>query len=409
LGSTRELADGSGRIAATYRYDAYGNPLTHIGTATTPFGYAGEYTDAETGLQYLRARYYDPATAQFLSRDPLVATTGQPYAYAAADPLNLTDPSGPCANDLPICPWEAVGQATDAAASDAHTSYNFVTATGSSFARTIGNGAVGTYYSLAEAARLIPLTGPFLDGGIRPYLLHVSGDLSDAAVTANHLDIAWDLVSQSVAAPFKAALACPSATTIGTAAGDTLGNLALLFGPNKLAGLAGRTAANLSARFSAYTDAGVADALGPMYRNGGVSGPSMPSWKAYPVQPQYAGEDILPIPRYRLIQGTDGRWKTINASRTVTRTASGKYLFVHQGGPDGEVFVYKPKVEDPTIYHSYVGRGQEVDYSGEIEFSSGRNGRGIMRGWNNRSGHYLPEQERWWQVNGLPGQVLILL
>jgi len=96
LGSTRELADGSGRIAATYRYDAYGAPLTRTGSATTPFGYAGQYTDAETGLQYLRARYYDPTTNQFLTRDPLVATTGQPYAYAAADPLNLADPSGLC-------------------------------------------------------------------------------------------------------------------------------------------------------------------------------------------------------------------------------------------------------------------------------------------------------------------------
>jgi len=226
LGSTRELADCSGRIAATYRYDAYGNPLAKTGSASTPFGYAGEYTDAETGLQYLRARYYDPATSQFLTRDPLVAETGQPYAYAAADPLNSTDPSGLCPDFDPLC-W--VGTAL-------HTGYEFTTATGGSFAGTIRTGAVGTYYSLAEAARLLPVTGPFLDGGVRPYLLHVSGDLSDAAVTANHLDIAWGLVSQSVAAPFKAALACPNATTIGTAAGDTLGNLALLLGPSKAAG-----------------------------------------------------------------------------------------------------------------------------------------------------------------------------
>ena len=31
---------------------------------------------------------------QFLSRDPLVDVTGQPYAYAADDPLNATDPTG---------------------------------------------------------------------------------------------------------------------------------------------------------------------------------------------------------------------------------------------------------------------------------------------------------------------------
>jgi len=37
------------------------------------------YTDAETGFVYLRARYYDPTTGQFISRDPLVALTGSAY------------------------------------------------------------------------------------------------------------------------------------------------------------------------------------------------------------------------------------------------------------------------------------------------------------------------------------------
>jgi len=40
------------------------------------------------------ARYYDPATAQFLTVDPKVATTLSPYGYAKGDPLNLGDPLG---------------------------------------------------------------------------------------------------------------------------------------------------------------------------------------------------------------------------------------------------------------------------------------------------------------------------
>jgi hypothetical protein len=40
------------------------------------------------------ARYYDPTTAQFLSRDPLEAETGAPYSYAGGEPLNASDPSG---------------------------------------------------------------------------------------------------------------------------------------------------------------------------------------------------------------------------------------------------------------------------------------------------------------------------
>jgi RHS repeat-associated protein len=51
-------------------------------------------------LNYLRGRYYDPATAQFLSRDPAVSSTMSPYAYVAGNPLNVTDPSG----DTPRCP-----------------------------------------------------------------------------------------------------------------------------------------------------------------------------------------------------------------------------------------------------------------------------------------------------------------
>ena len=39
-------------------------------------------------------RYYDPSTDQFLSVDPDVAETGQPYAFTGDDPLNATDPDG---------------------------------------------------------------------------------------------------------------------------------------------------------------------------------------------------------------------------------------------------------------------------------------------------------------------------
>lgn len=94
LGSTRALLDGAGHTVATYSYDAYGTPTGTTGSATTPFGHAGQYTDAETGFQYLQARYYDPATQQFMSVDPLVDQTGQPYAYTTDDPLNMIDPWG---------------------------------------------------------------------------------------------------------------------------------------------------------------------------------------------------------------------------------------------------------------------------------------------------------------------------
>jgi hypothetical protein len=47
----------------------------------------------------MRARTYDPATAQFLGRDPLQAITGAPYNYAGDNPLAADDPSGLCNAD----------------------------------------------------------------------------------------------------------------------------------------------------------------------------------------------------------------------------------------------------------------------------------------------------------------------
>jgi hypothetical protein len=49
-------------------------------------------------------RYYDPSAGQFLSVDPDVAETGQPYAYTEDDPLNKTDPLGlGSMPDFPAC------------------------------------------------------------------------------------------------------------------------------------------------------------------------------------------------------------------------------------------------------------------------------------------------------------------
>lgn len=106
LGSTRLLTNAAGNTVAKFTYDPYGTLAASTGSAHTPLGYAGQYTDPETGLIYLRARYYDPSTAQFLTRDPLAALTRQPYGYASNNPLNTTDPSGLA----PQCPTDEAGE-----------------------------------------------------------------------------------------------------------------------------------------------------------------------------------------------------------------------------------------------------------------------------------------------------------
>lgn len=57
-----------------------------------PFGYSNEYLDVETGLIYLRSRYYNPSIKRFITRD--TAFTFNRYSYCDTNPVMLTDPSG---------------------------------------------------------------------------------------------------------------------------------------------------------------------------------------------------------------------------------------------------------------------------------------------------------------------------
>jgi RHS repeat-associated protein len=94
LGSVRGSVSSTGVLAGTTSYDAWGNPTTTGGlTSATPFGFAGNYTDA-TGLQYLLSRYYAPAEGQFVSIDSELSQTMQPFIYASGDPVTRIDPSG---------------------------------------------------------------------------------------------------------------------------------------------------------------------------------------------------------------------------------------------------------------------------------------------------------------------------
>jgi RHS repeat-associated protein len=92
LGSTTGLADDTGTVTGTYEYDVFGAVRSHTGDATE-WSYTGEQHDA-TGLEYLRARYYDALTGRLLSVDPIPAT--QRYPYVGQNPTNYTDSSGLC-------------------------------------------------------------------------------------------------------------------------------------------------------------------------------------------------------------------------------------------------------------------------------------------------------------------------
>jgi fibro-slime domain-containing protein/RHS repeat-associated protein len=98
-GSVRSLTDSAGSLTDSYSYDAYGQMVSRQGTTTNPYLFSGQQYDDLTGLYYLRARYYDPATGRFLNRDPAPYNLTDPvelnrYGYAAANPIRFSDPTG---------------------------------------------------------------------------------------------------------------------------------------------------------------------------------------------------------------------------------------------------------------------------------------------------------------------------
>ncbi|PYM71132.1 MAG: hypothetical protein DME03_20055 [Candidatus Rokuibacteriota bacterium] len=99
LASTTNLTDTGGTLAQSYRYDAWGRQRDQAGASDNPRQFTSQYRDAETGLQYFGARYYDEESGRFLSQDPLQGQPSMPsslhrYLYAHANPVRFTDPLG---------------------------------------------------------------------------------------------------------------------------------------------------------------------------------------------------------------------------------------------------------------------------------------------------------------------------
>ncbi len=99
LGSTRALSNLSGQRTDAYSYDVFGQVRSRIGSAAQPFAFAGEQTDGELGLVYLRARYYDPQVGRFVTQDTFPGHAREPqtinkYVYASDNPVLVTDPTG---------------------------------------------------------------------------------------------------------------------------------------------------------------------------------------------------------------------------------------------------------------------------------------------------------------------------
>jgi len=102
-GDVVKILDNVGALLKSYDYDIWGNTKSISSNATKPFSnpyrYSGEIFDDESGLIYLRARYYNPSTGRFITKDTYEGSLINPlsqnlYTYVENNPLKYIDPSG---------------------------------------------------------------------------------------------------------------------------------------------------------------------------------------------------------------------------------------------------------------------------------------------------------------------------
>jgi RHS repeat-associated protein len=115
LGSTIALANAAGAITTRYHYTPYGLATATGSTSSNTLEFNATQND-RTGLYLMGARYYNPATATFISQDPLGLAGGTTnlYQYANNNPTNLSDPTGCKPEEKYGEPWDtlrcAIGQ-----------------------------------------------------------------------------------------------------------------------------------------------------------------------------------------------------------------------------------------------------------------------------------------------------------
>ena len=103
-GDVTRITDNTGILLKSYGYDGWGNLdgdlyVNDVKPFRNPYLYTGEYTDSESGLIYLRARYYDSVEGRFITEDSMDGDIKDPmtlnyYIYGGDNPVRYQDPTG---------------------------------------------------------------------------------------------------------------------------------------------------------------------------------------------------------------------------------------------------------------------------------------------------------------------------
>ena len=186
-GDVIALVDANGSKVVEYKYDAWGKPISKTGTLATtlgklnPFRYRGYIFDEETGLYYLRSRYYNPNLCRFINADDVEALGAdgdingyQLFIYCMNDPVNNRDEAGSWS--LPNWAKVAIGAAKGAVSG------------------AIGGAITGAIQSRIETGSWDGALEAAVDGAADGFLGGAIGGFITGGITSKHCFVAGTLI-----------------------------------------------------------------------------------------------------------------------------------------------------------------------------------------------------------------------
>lgn len=165
------------------QYTAYKKDGTEIARSdeVSPVSYSAREYDAVSGLYYNRLRWYDPATHQFITQDPVLSGVNQ-YAYAGNNPITFNDPLGMSPN--PNCVGDGCGPSISSRGSNVYEEA----------LRHFGRGYVGSFRK--------GLPDDLSFGGLGNYIWEAGGRGGPLGRIAYHQFLAAEEAAEIVAANY---------------------------------------------------------------------------------------------------------------------------------------------------------------------------------------------------------------
>nr|WP_244623600.1 RHS repeat-associated core domain-containing protein [Shewanella salipaludis] len=375
LGSATTLADQNGNIASQRYFDPFGRTATSskagalgdlLDTNKNRRGFTDHEHLNEQQLIHMNGRVYDYNLGRFMSVDPFIQSptstqSVNPYSYIMNNPLAGTDPTGYCSTGSHIKDHDVAGC----------TSIEF------------GSGGAG---------KKKKSNATITQNGANSY----TASFQLGKNTTLEVDFKVNDVGSLGArnAMWTDQNGNPSSPPAGFNGGETV-SIGVIPGPFGLPMPGPKSPeqiANDEAAAKALTGflnelAGASSSPPPPEDHDSVE-MRQPSRKVEKFENTIPEDYFNTSPRYQLVN-QNGRWKTIDGNGNAF-TPKGEYEFVTQ---EGQIWVSRTGTG-----HYNIARGaNSVDYAGHIRFGYGNN-RGVIRGWNNNSGHYKPSADRAWQA-----------